>query len=173
MPEAYSRQSEEGDSQESKAGSEESSLPGTRGLIAVADSSQCNLDGSKIKIKCHERSQKHRSCAECSSLIMYECVCICFISSTDTSCASCSTHSPPPERVCIGVKICVDVLLCQVDKEGGKDQDQKAYVPSSNQLLRDTQTKIDITHTCQQQQLHLYLPPCHHYWLNSHHPHHI
>lgn len=39
MPEAYSRQSEEGDSQESKAGSEESSLPGTRGLIAVADSS--------------------------------------------------------------------------------------------------------------------------------------
>lgn len=59
MPEAYSRQSEEGDSQESKASSEKSSLPGTGGLIAVADSSKCDLDGSKIKIKCDEMSQKH------------------------------------------------------------------------------------------------------------------
>lgn len=52
--------------------------------------------------------------------------------------ALCSTHGSPPEGVCIGVKVCVAVLLCQVDKEGGKDQDQKADVPSSNQLLRGT-----------------------------------
>lgn len=55
----------------------------------------------------------------------------------------CSTHSPPPEGVCIGVEVCVAVLLCQVDKEGGEDQHQKADVPSSNQLLRGTHTHKD------------------------------
>lgn len=73
-------------------------------------------------------------------------VCRCSIFAMDDgvqqvkTCALCSTHSPPPEGVCIGVKVSVAVLLCQVDKEGGKDQDQKAYVPSSNQLLRGTHT---------------------------------
>lgn len=52
-------------------------------------------------------------------------------------CALCSTHSPPPEGVCIGAEVCVDVFLCQVDKEGGKDQDQETYVPGCNQLLRE------------------------------------
>lgn len=42
---SYGRQSEEGDSQESEASSQEPSLPGTGGLIAVADSSQCYLGG--------------------------------------------------------------------------------------------------------------------------------
>lgn len=53
--------------------------------------------------------------------------------------AICSTHSPPPEGVCIGVEVCVAVFLCQVDKEGGKDQDQETYVPGCNQLLRERQ----------------------------------
>lgn len=48
---------------------------------------------------------------------------------------SASTHSPPPEGVCIGVEVCVDVFLCEVDQEGGKDQDQETYIPSCNQLL--------------------------------------
>lgn len=43
MKETYSRQSKEGDSQESEAGSEEPPLPGTRGLIAISNSGQGNL----------------------------------------------------------------------------------------------------------------------------------
>lgn len=56
-----------------------------------------------------------------------------------SACALCSTHSPPPEGVCIGVEVCVDVFLCQVDQEGGKDQDQETYIPSCNQLLGERQ----------------------------------
>lgn len=51
--------------------------------------------------------------------------------------ASCSTHSSPPEGVCIGAKIWVDVFLSQVDKERGKDEDEETYVPGCDQLLRD------------------------------------
>lgn len=47
--ETYGRQGKEGDSQEGKAGSEEPSLPGTRGLITVANSSKSNLDRLKKK----------------------------------------------------------------------------------------------------------------------------
>lgn len=38
MLKIYRRQGKEGDSQQSKASSQEPTLPGTRGLIAVADS---------------------------------------------------------------------------------------------------------------------------------------
>lgn len=48
------------------------------------------------------------------------------------------THCPPPEGICIGVEVWVDVFLCQVHEEGGKDQDQETYVPSGNQLLRES-----------------------------------
>lgn len=50
-----------------------------------------------------------------------------------------STHSPPPEGVSIGVEVCVDIFLCKVDQEGGKDQDQETDVPGCNQLLRERQ----------------------------------
>lgn len=49
----------------------------------------------------------------------------------------CSTHSPPPEGVRIGVEVCVDIFLCKVDQEGGKDQDQETDVPGCDQLLRE------------------------------------
>ncbi len=78
-------------------------------------------------------------------------------------CALCSTHSPPPEGVCIGVEVYIDVFLCQVDEEGGKDQDQETYVPGCNQHLRGRQRR-GINHTSQQQQQHLYHHnPCCHY----------
>lgn len=47
--ETYGRQGKEGDSQEGKASSEEPSLPGTRGLITVANSSKSNLGRLKKK----------------------------------------------------------------------------------------------------------------------------
>lgn len=50
-----------------------------------------------------------------------------------------NTHNPPPEGVCISVEVWVDVFLCQVDEEGGKDQDQETYVPGCDQLLWDRQ----------------------------------
>lgn len=49
-----------------------------------------------------------------------------------------SAHRPPPEGVCIGGKLLVILLLCQIHQERGKYQHQEADVPGRDQLLKPT-----------------------------------
>lgn len=46
------------------------------------------------------------------------------------------THRAPPQRVCVGGKLLVELVLHQVDEERGEDEDQEADVPGRHQLLR-------------------------------------
>ncbi len=58
------------------------------------------------------------------------------------------TYHSPPEGVCEAAEVLVDVLLRQVDHEGGEDEAEEPDVDRSNQLLQHStkQRKTKVRH---------------------------
>lgn len=46
------------------------------------------------------------------------------------------THRAPPQGVGVRRKVLVELVLHQVDEEGGEDQNQEADVPGRHQFLQ-------------------------------------
>lgn len=58
------------------------------------------------------------------------------------------TYQAPPECVCIGVKVVVLTLLCQIHQKGSQDEAEESDVPGSHQFLQ-RQENISLPHSGQ------------------------